>query len=54
MTFWGGGVDTQHVPPFGAPQDVWDEVKHRISARFPSTTASAVSRQLISPANQRS
>ncbi len=30
MTFWGGGVDTQHVLPFGKPAEVREEVKHRI------------------------
>jgi uroporphyrinogen decarboxylase len=30
ITFWGGGVDTQHVLPFGTPAQVKDEVKRRI------------------------
>jgi len=30
LTFWGGGVDTQHVLPYGRPSDVKDEVKRRI------------------------
>ena len=30
LTFWGGGVDTQHVLPFGQPQEVRDQVKERI------------------------
>ncbi len=30
LTFWGGGVDTQHVLPTGTPQQVRDEVKRRI------------------------
>jgi uroporphyrinogen decarboxylase len=30
IVFWGGGVDTQHVLPFGTPQEVGDEVKRRI------------------------
>jgi uroporphyrinogen decarboxylase len=30
IVFWGGGVDTQRVLPFGSPQDVADEVKRRI------------------------
>lgn len=30
ITFWGGGVDTQHVLPFGTPEQVREEVKHRI------------------------
>jgi uroporphyrinogen decarboxylase len=31
IVFWGGGVDTQHVLPFGSPDDVRTEVTHRIS-----------------------
>ncbi len=30
FTFWGGGVDTQQVLPFGTPQQVKDEVRRRI------------------------
>ncbi len=30
LTFWGGGVDTQHVLPYGSIQEVKDEVKRRI------------------------
>ena len=30
ITFWGGGVDTQHTLPFGTPQEVFDQVKERI------------------------
>ncbi len=30
ITFWGGGVDTQHVLPFGTPKEVKEEVKRRI------------------------
>ena len=30
LTFWGGGVDTQHVLPFGTRQEVQDEVKRRL------------------------
>ncbi len=26
ITFWGGGVDTQHTLPYGTPQEVRDEV----------------------------
>ncbi|MFA7637267.1 MAG: uroporphyrinogen decarboxylase family protein, partial [Monoglobales bacterium] len=29
ICFWGGGVDTQHVLPFGTPQEVSDMVKER-------------------------
>ena len=35
MTFWGGGVDTQRVLPFGQPQEVVDEVKRRIDDLAP-------------------
>ncbi|MBI5388678.1 MAG: hypothetical protein HZA90_28790 [Verrucomicrobia bacterium] len=30
LTFYGGGVDTQHVLPHGTPQQVRDEVKRRV------------------------
>ncbi len=30
LTFWGGGVDTQQVLPFGTPAEVRDQVKQRI------------------------
>jgi len=30
LTFWGGGCDTQHILPFGTPQQVGDEVRRRI------------------------
>jgi uroporphyrinogen decarboxylase len=30
LAFWGGGVDTQHVLPYGTPTEVRDEVKRRI------------------------
>lgn len=30
ITFWGGGVDTQHVLPFGTTDEVRAEVRHRI------------------------
>jgi uroporphyrinogen decarboxylase len=35
VTFWGGGVDTQRVLPFGSPQDVRDEVRRRIDDLAP-------------------
>jgi uroporphyrinogen decarboxylase len=35
IVFWGGGVDTQHVLPFGKPQEVIDEVKRRIDDLAP-------------------
>jgi uroporphyrinogen decarboxylase len=30
IVFWGGGVDTQRILPFGTPAEVRDEVKRRI------------------------
>ena len=36
IVFWGGGVDTQHILPFGKPQEVVDEVKRRIDDSAPS------------------
>jgi uroporphyrinogen decarboxylase len=30
ITFWGGGVDTQRVLPFGTADEVRDEVRRRI------------------------
>jgi uroporphyrinogen decarboxylase len=35
ITFWGGGVDTQHVLPRGTPQQVRDEVRRRIDDLAP-------------------
>jgi len=35
LTFWGGGVDSQGVLPFGTPQQVRDQVKERISILAP-------------------
>ncbi len=35
ITFYGGGVDTQHVLPRGTPQEVRDEVKRRIDDLAP-------------------
>ncbi|HSB65208.1 MAG TPA: uroporphyrinogen decarboxylase family protein, partial [Anaerolineales bacterium] len=35
IVFWGGGVDTQHVLPFGKPQEVVDEVQRRIDDLAP-------------------
>jgi len=29
LTFWGGGVDTQHVLPFGTPDEVCQDVRER-------------------------
>ncbi len=30
LTFWGGGVDTQHTLPFGKPDEVYRQVRERI------------------------
>ena len=30
ITFWGGGVDTQHTLPFGTPEEVREEVCRRL------------------------
>jgi len=35
LTFWGGGVDTQHVLPHGTPREVREEVKKRIEDLAP-------------------
>ena len=35
VVFWGGGVDTQKVLPFGTPEEVRDEVKRRIDDLAP-------------------
>jgi uroporphyrinogen decarboxylase len=35
ITFWGGGIDTQHILPRGTPQKVGDEVKRRIEDLAP-------------------
>lgn len=35
ITFWGGGVDTQRVLPFGTPAEVADEGKRRIDDLAP-------------------
>ncbi|MEI6386412.1 MAG: uroporphyrinogen decarboxylase family protein, partial [Spirochaetota bacterium] len=35
VTFWGGGVDTQRILPFGTPAQVRDEVKRRIDELAP-------------------
>jgi uroporphyrinogen decarboxylase len=35
LVFWGGGVDTQRVLPFGTPDEVRDEVKRRIDDLAP-------------------
>jgi uroporphyrinogen decarboxylase len=35
IVFWGGGVDTQKILPFGKPAEVVDEVKRRIDDLAP-------------------
>lgn len=35
ITFWGGGVDTQQILPFGSVRDVVEEVKRRIDDLAP-------------------
>ncbi|MBI2194800.1 MAG: hypothetical protein HYU36_22700 [Planctomycetes bacterium] len=35
LSFWGGGVDTQHVLPKGTPQQVREEAKRRIDDLAP-------------------
>jgi hypothetical protein len=35
VTFWGGGVDTQHTLPFGTPEQVRQEVRERIQVFAP-------------------
>ncbi|HWH70747.1 MAG TPA: uroporphyrinogen decarboxylase family protein [Candidatus Sulfotelmatobacter sp.] len=35
ITFYGGGVDTQHILPQGTPQQVRDEVKRRVEDLAP-------------------
>lgn len=35
VTFWGGGVNTQHTLPFGTPDEVRREVRDRIDAFAP-------------------
>ncbi len=35
LVFWGGGVDTQRVLPFGTPREVRDEVRRRIDDLAP-------------------
>jgi uroporphyrinogen decarboxylase len=35
LTFWGGGVDTQHVLPRGTPAQVRDEVRRRLDDFMP-------------------
>ncbi len=38
LVFWGGGVDTQNTLPFGAPEEVYQEVLERIEILFDGHT----------------
>ncbi len=35
VVFWGGGVDTQRVLPYGTSQEVKDEVRRRLDDLAP-------------------
>jgi len=35
IAFWGGGVDTQNVLPWGTPQDVRDQVRRNVELLMP-------------------
>jgi uroporphyrinogen decarboxylase len=35
LTFWGGGVETQHVLPNGTPEEVRDDVRRNLEALAP-------------------
>ncbi len=35
ITFWGGGCDTQHVLPFGTPEQIKEEVRRRVGDLAP-------------------
>ena len=35
ISFWGGGVDTQRVLPFGSPEEVYEHVRERIQVFMP-------------------
>jgi uroporphyrinogen decarboxylase len=35
LTFWGGGVDTQRVLPYGSPDQVRDEVRRQLDVLMP-------------------
>ncbi len=30
LVFWGGGIDTQHVLPFGSPEEIEEQVKENV------------------------
>jgi uroporphyrinogen decarboxylase len=35
VCFWGGGVETQNVLPFGTPKEVRDNVRRNVDALAP-------------------
>ena len=35
ISFWGGGCDTQHILPFGSPDDVRKDVQQRLEILMP-------------------
>ena len=35
LVFWGGGIDTQKILPFGTKQEIVDEVKRNIEYLAP-------------------
>jgi uroporphyrinogen decarboxylase len=35
LTFWGGGIDTQSVLPFGSPEEIQEQVRQRIEILAP-------------------
>ena len=35
ITFWGGGIETQEVLPFGTPGQIKDQVKKNLDALAP-------------------
>jgi hypothetical protein len=35
ITYWGGGVDTQHTLPFGTPEEIRREIRERIQILSP-------------------
>jgi uroporphyrinogen decarboxylase len=36
IVFWGGGIDSQHILPFGSPQQVRDQVRLNVAAFKPN------------------
>jgi uroporphyrinogen decarboxylase len=35
LTFWGGGIDTQSILPFGSPEEIREQVRQRIEILAP-------------------